>query len=580
MPDFAPSQSTPSAPAEDAPHGGQIMAEALAAAGVDTLFTLCGGHILPLLDACPGAGIRLIDHRHEGAATLAAQGWALATGRPGVAAVTAGPGFCNGLIGLADAGTWSVPLVMFAGHAPLHQAGRGAVQDAPQTAMAAPVAKKTLAAVETRRIARVTAEAVFTASAGRPGPVYLEIPQDVLAGRAAHPDPAAAAGYPRQPARPAADPTEIEAALALLASAEKPVILAGSGAFWSGAGEAIARFAEQARIPVTTTSAARGVVPDSHPWCLGSLVHAGGSVVSADVVLVLGSAFNANACFGIEPLFAPTNRIIQVDISADAVGGDRRPELAVIGDVRRVVEDLAAGWSDTAAAGGREAWLAESYALVEFLRGTWDEQIAGHRGSGERLHAGAVARETVAWARDAIGDDLTFVADGGDALTWGLAYMYAEGPGRLLSTTTALGTLGVGMPFALGAKAARPDEPTILFVGDGAFGFSAMEIESSARQGLPIICIVSNNRGWGDVAHEQDMWFGEGRRVASELSDARYDLMAAAFGGHGENVTRLDELRPALDRALNSAKASIINVATDPSVLSDLLRNLGSMGIN
>ena len=165
--------------------------------------------------------------------------------------------------------------------------------------------------------------------------------------------------------------------------------------------------------------------------------------------------------------------------------------------------------AETLAAAGRDACLAESYGLVDFLRSTWDGQISGHNrsghaGSGERLHAGAVARETAAWARDRIGDRVTFVADGGDALTWGLAYMYAEGPGRLLSTTTALGTLGVGLPFALGAKA--------------------------ARQGLPVICIVSNNCGWGDVAHEQDMWFGEGRRVASELTDARYDLMAAAFG--------------------------------------------------
>ncbi len=575
MPDFAPAQAKTQAPV-DGPHGGILMAETLRAAGVDTLFTLCGGHILQLLDACPAAGIRLVDHRHEGAATLAAEGYALATGRVGVAAITAGAGFCNGLTGLADAGMWSVPLVVFGGHAPIGQTGRGAVQDAPQLAMAEHVAKKTLVCVDTAKIPRITAEALYRARAGRPGPVYLEIPQDVLAGKAARPDGPVVFGYPAEPPTPAGAPEDIERALMLLERAEKPVILVGSGALWSGAGAEIARFAEKAKIPITTTSAARGVVPDSHPWCLGTLVHAGGSLVTGDVVLVLGSAFNANTCFGVEPLFSPQNRVIQVDISADGVGGDRRPEVAIVGDVRRVVRALTEGYSKSAP--GREGWLKESRDFAGFLRGTWDQQIENHR--GQRVHAGAAARELVAFARDEFGEKVTFVADGGDALTWGLAYMYAERPGRLLTTTTALGTLGVGMPFALGAKAARPDEPVILFAGDGAFGFTAMEFESAVRQRLPVVCVISNNFGWRDVSHEQDMWFGAGRRFASELSDTRYDRLGEALGGHGENVTRLDQLRPALERSFASGKAAIINVQTDSEVLSDLLRNLGQMGIN
>lgn len=577
MPDFAPAASAANDSIDEADlvHGGMLMAQALQAQGIDTVFALCGGHILPMLDACAELGMTIIDHRHEGAATLAAEGWALATGRTGMAAITAGPGFCNGLIGLADAGMWSVPLVVFAGHAPISQTGRGAVQDAPQLAIAGTVAKQCLVAMETRRIPRVSAEAVFTARSGRPGPVYLEIPQDVLAGKCAGVS-GAATGYPSQLARPQAPPEQIQAALTLLQAAEKPVILCGTGAMWSGAGDAIAAFAEKAKIPITTTSVGRGVVPDSHPWCLGTLVTAGASIVSADVVLILGSAFNANLCFGGEPLFAPATKIIQVDISADAVGGDRLPEVAVIGDVRQVVEALTAQWTHTRPE--RDAWLAESYNLVDFLRGTWDDQIAAH--TGKRIHAGAAVRELVAWARDTIGDSVTFVADGGDSLVWGLTYMYAEGPGRLLSTTTALGTLGVGLPFAIGAQVARPDDTVILFVGDGAFGFTAMEFESAVRQHLPIICVISNNHGWRDVSHEQDMWFGAGRRVASELSDCRYDIMAQAFGGHGEHVTALSELKPALDRALASGVASIINVQTDPEVLSDLLRHLGDMGLN
>lgn len=576
MPDFAPGESAAQLLPKDAPHGGLLMARTLQERGVDTIFTLCGAHIAPLLDACLETGIRVIDHRHEGGASLSAEGWALATGRTGFAAVTAGGGFANALVGLADAGMWSVPLVLFAGHAGLGQTGRGAVQDAPQLAMAAPVAKQTLVCVETARIPRVTAEALYRARAGRPGPVYLEIPQDVMAGKAVAPSEDTAFGYPHQPPTPAGAPEDIERALQALAQAERPLIVAGSGAFWSHAGDEITRFAERAGIPVTTTSAARGVVPDSHPMCLGTLVHGGVASVSADVVVVLGSAFNANLCFGGTPLFTPEQIIIQVDICPEAIGGDRRPDIAVIGDVGRVVKALGDGWGKTPE--DRSDWVRQCHDMGRMMLDTWEQQISGH--TGTRIHAGAAAREVAAFAREAFGGNVTFVADGGDALVWMLAYGYAEAPGRFLSTTTALGTLGVGMPFALGAKVARPDEPVILFVGDGALGFSVMEFEAAARQKLPIVCVVSNNFGWRDVSHEQDMWYGQGRRIASELADTRYDRLGEALGGHGEHVTSLDQLHPALSRSFESGKAAIINVQTDSEVLSDLLRNLGGMGIN
>jgi thiamine pyrophosphate-dependent acetolactate synthase large subunit-like protein len=576
MPDFAPSQQAATDVPEDAPLGGALMANTLAEYGIDTVFALCGGHILPLFDACRDAGIRIVDHRHEGAAALAAEGYALATGKTGFAAVTAGGGFANAVIGLTDAGTWSVPMVLFAGHAPLAQAGRGAVQDAPQLAMASPVAKKALSCFDAAKIPRVTAEAIYLARAGRTGPVYLEVPQDVLAAKAVAPSFEYPVGYPKTPPTPAGAPEDVERALAALENAERPIILCGSGAFWSGAGEEIARLAQRGNIPITTSSAARGVVPDSHPLCLGGLVHAGIALLSSDVVMILGSAFNANICFGREPLFQPGQTIIQVDIAAEGIGGDRRPEIAVVGDVGRVAKALADGWKKDVSA--RAAWVAEAREMAAAMLGTWDSQIDQH--SGSRVHAGAAARAVTRWARQRFGGKVTLVGDGGDAMVWLLAYGFAEGPGRLMTTTTALGTLGVGLPFALGAKAARPDEPVVLFAGDGAFGFTAMELESTARQNLPIVCVVSNNYGWRDVSHEQDMWFGKGRRFSTELSDCRYDKLAEALGGHGEHVKKLDGLVPALDRALESGKTSVVNVETDPEVLSELLKNLGSMGIN
>ncbi|MGH2793154.1 MAG: thiamine pyrophosphate-dependent enzyme, partial [Actinomycetota bacterium] len=221
--------------------------------------------------------------------------------------------------------------------------------------------------------------------------------------------------------------------------------------------------------------------------------------------------------------------------------------------------------------------LQQAKDVAAFARAMWDAQIDSH--AGERVHAGALAREIAGFARDAGGDDVSFVMDGGDAVTWMLAYAYAEKPGRLLNTTTALGTLGVGLPFSIAAAAARPGEPVFCMIGDGSFGLCAMEVDTAVRHGLPVITIVSNNTGWRDVSHEQDAWYGKNRRVASELGDTRYDKLAEAFGGHGEHVTTLDELRPALQRCLDSGVASVVNVQTDPEVLSELLRNVGQLGL-
>jgi len=554
--------------------GGRVAARALRDAGVRSLFTVPGGHILTLLDACRDEDIRVIDTRHEGAAALAAEGWALATGELGAVAVTAGPGFANGLVGLIDAGVWSVPLFFLAGRTGVGRQGRGAVMDIDQRAIAAPAAKWTASCTDAGRVAHSVAEAVHHARAGCPGPAYLEVPWDVMDAEAP-PTDTVGAGFPTLPPRPAASPADVGTALAALRSAERPLILAGSGVFWSGAGDELGRFSEAAQIPVITASAARGAVPDSHPWCLGSLVHGGVALPSADCVLVLGSAFNANVMFGGPPLFGAAQTIIQVDIDAERIGGNRRADIAIAGDASHVLHDLREVWRGTSP--NREEWREQARALARASLDFWDAQVDGYSGDG--VHAGAVAREIAAFARERCGGDVTLVADGGDALSWALAYFFAEKPGHLLSTTTALGTLGVGVPFALAAKAVRPEEPVILFAGDGSFGLSAMEVDTAIRHELPIVIVVSNNAGWGDVRHEQDAAFGPGRHVASELRQTRYDRFAESLGGQGEHVSALAELRPALERAVQSNACTVIDVETDPSVLSELLRMVAGFGL-
>jgi acetolactate synthase I/II/III large subunit len=516
----------------------------------------------------------VIDTRHEGAAALAAEGWALATGEVGVAAVTAGPGFANGMVGLIDAGAWSVPMVMLAGRTGLSKQGRGAVMDIDQRAIAAPATKWAASCTDAGRVPRYIAEALYRARSGCPGAVYLDVDADAVYAQA-KPLDVASPGFPASIPRPAAAPAEIGSLVAALASAERPVIVAGSGAFWSDAGSEIARFVERAQIPVITASAARGVIPDSHSWSLGSLVHGGLAIPSSDCVLVLGSAFNANVMYGGAPLFGADQTMLQVDIAADRMGGNRAADVAVVGDIASVVSDLCDAWGTTPP--GRDEWLAQAKALAAASMGFWDRQIDEHEGT--LLHAGAVAREIASFVRERFAGKATLVADGGDALAWALAYFDAELPGRLLSTTTALGTLGVGMPFALAAKAARPDEPVFLFTGDGSFGLSAMEIDTAVRHKLPIIVTVSNNAGWVDVQHEQDAAFGPGRHVASTLPGVRYDRLAEALGGHGERVEAFDELRPALERSLAAGVCSVIDVQTDPAVLSELLRMVAQLGL-
>ena len=575
--DFTGRARQPAAAAPDGATGGRLFAEALRAAGVEVVFTIAGGHVMPVLHACGPAGIRVVDTRHEGAAAFAAEGWALATGRPGVAVATAGPGFTNALSGLFDAGVWNVPMALFGGRSGLRMAGQGAVADIDQRAIATPGVKWAATCWETARIPRSVAEALYRARAGRPGAVYLEVPQDVLTARPAAPPPEQE-GFLAEVPRATAAAADLERALALLRGAERTIIVAGGGAFWSGAGEAIARLSQVAGIPVTTTSSARGLVPDSHEWCLGSLVHGGIALIMADVVLVIGSAFNANLGYGRPPLLGTHQRVIQVDVTAEALGGNRLPDVGLVGDAACVAGDLADGWDGGEPGAGRREWLAEARRLVATSRLGWDQQVDEHQ--GERLHAGAVAREVARFAGEVAGGAATLVADGGDALAWALAYFPAERPGRLLTTTTALGTLGVGLPFALAARAARPDEPVFVFTGDGSFGLAAMELDTAVRHSLPMVVVVSNNAGWGDIRHEfEGGGTSTGPPVAAELGFTRYDLMAQGLGAHGEHVTRLDELRPALRRAFESGRPALVNVETDPEVLCALLRIVAELNL-
>jgi acetolactate synthase-1/2/3 large subunit len=554
--------------------GGILAARALARAGITTLFALPGGHVLPLFEGARVEGLRLIDTRHEENAVFMAEGWALATAEPGVAAVTAGPGLANAFPGIAEANAAGVPVVVFAGRTGIAQRGRGAVQDLDQIVVVTPSTKWRAECLETERIPAYVAEAVHQARAGAPGVAYLEVPQDVF-GRAAQPlERPWPTGFPED-SRSTPVKGDLDRAIDLLESAQRPVVLAGSGAFFSQANEALRAFVERTGIPLTTTSASRGLVDDDHPRCLGGLVHGGIALASADVALVLGSKFNANLVYGGPPLFSPDQKVIQVDVRPENLGGLRRPEVGLVGDVRATLDALTETWSRPA--NSLEAWTAQAKQGAEMSWQSWDAECGR---PSKAIHPGWLARQVAAFAEEQGAG--TFVSDGGDSVVWGIAFSKAHRPGTNLFIGSAMGTLGIGLPFGIAARAARPDEPVFVFTGDGAFGLSAIELDTAARHHLGAVVVVVNNGGWGDVRHEQRMWYGEDADKGAVLSTMRYDLLAEAVGGQGERVTEPDQLRPALERALQASEQgapAVVDVATDPDVMSDLMKNLGGLNV-
>jgi len=482
----------------DPEFGGTLAARALKAAGIDALFALPGGHVLPLFEGARVEGLRLIDTRHEENAVFMAEGWALATGRPAAAAVTAGPGIANAFAGMAEANAAGVPLVVISGRTGIGQRHRGAVQDLDHLSAVAPVTKWRAECLATERIPEYVTQAVHQARSGAPGVAYLEIPQDVFGASATAQERPWPTGYPEDlRARPVRG--DLDRAVDLLQGAERPVALAGSGSFFSGAADALRGFAERTGIPVTTTSAARGLIDDDHLRCLGGLVHGGIALASADVALVLGSRFNANVVYGGPPLFPPGQQVIQVDIRPEHIGGLRRPEVGLVGDVRSTLEALTEAW--TAPATSFDGWAEQARRGAEISWESWEEQCDR---PSNGLHPGWLAREVARFA-DEQGAG-TFVSDGGDSVVWGIAFSSAHRAGTNLFIGSAMGTLGIGLPFALAARTARPGEPALLFTGDAAFVLSAIALDTAARHPLPVAAVVVYKGGWGSGRRVHRIW--------------------------------------------------------------------------
>ena len=539
--------------------GGPLAASWLKAQGVTHVFALCGEHILPLLEGLKEEGVEVIGTRHEQGAVLEAEAFARVTGRPGVAAVTAGPGVTNAMTGLAVANTSGSPVLLLAGRTSTPRRHTGTFQDVDGRAISAAVTKWNETVFETDRIPDYLSQAWRHMVGGRPGAVMLELPHDV---QQAETDADVAPVALPEPA--GGSPTAIARAAEIIAEAERPLIIAGSGAFWSGAGDALHVFVDRTNIPVATVNAARGLLPDTHEASLGPLSRAGMAIMSADVVLMLGTKFDASVAQGGPPLWSGQERVIQVDVEPASIGLNRQPELAIHGDARVVVEQLSDAWDGKP----KDAWLQQAKESAGQLKAMWDGQM---QAEGSPVPPGRIPRAIIEEA----GDDAILVSDGGDIHTWCVTTFPANRPGSLLTTHDALGTIGVGVPYAVGAKAAAPDRPVVLSVGDGSFGFGMMELETAARHGLPVVAVVANNGAWGNIRHEEGRQFEQS--PVTELSVASYEKVAEAFGGYAERVEDATDLGPAVRRAIDSEKPAVLNVIVQPGVVSQVTEMLGGM---
>ncbi|HEX9789008.1 MAG TPA: thiamine pyrophosphate-binding protein [Candidatus Binatia bacterium] len=537
--------------------GSHLICKALKLEGVKNIFGLAGDHILPVLDVMADQDFRIIDTRHEQAAVHMADAWSRITEQPGVCMYTT-PGFANAIPGLTNAMHTEGPVISIAGCADAHDLGRGAQQEIDQTGMAGPMCKGSFMVHDVRRIPEYIARAMRLAFSGRRGPVHLTIPIDVQERSVEEDDVVFAVPDAYRPkAAVLGDPERVRQAIALLSQAQRPLVIAGSAAGYTLSGEAMQRFLETTRLPVVTEEQSRGLVPDDHPCVFGyferGLNRAAAKVRDADVVVLLGRKQDFIIGFCRPPHVAANAKIIQIDPSPLEIGRNRGVDVGMTGDVSSVLEQMtkeAANyqWKDL-------LWLEELRA-ARLAQAEWADNLARPQ---TPMHALFVHKTLESILRP----DDCLVFDGGDFCHFGRSYLPALKPKRWFNVSS-LGMLGSSLPTALAAKVAYPDSRVFMLSGDGAFGFNGMEFDTAVRHKLNIVALLGNDSAWGIDRQIQLGLYG--RAVATDLLQTRYDEMVQGLGGHGEFVERPDDLKPALERALASAKPALLNVVVERAI--------------
>lgn len=532
--------------------GGHLVAKALKAEGIDTIFTLCGGHIIDIYDGCIDEGIKVVDVRHEQVAAHAADGYARVTGRPGCAVVTAGPGTTDAITGVANAFRAESPMLLIGGQGALNQHRMGSLQDLPHVDIMRPITRFASSVLTTERVADMCSMAFREAMAAAPGPVFLEIGRDILDAHVPLEDAVLPkAGQYRTSTKSIGDPNSVDRLADILAKAKQPCVLLGSQVWTARGSDAAVEFARSLNIPVFMNGAARGTLPPGDPHHLHlTRRHA---FNEADVIVIVGTPFDFRMGYGKRLREEAT--VVQIDMDYRTVGKNRDIDLGLVGDPGAILAEVTKA-ADGKGAGERESWLETLRAEENRLR---EERLPNLMRDSAPIHPLRLAHEI----NEFLTENSLYIGDGGDVVTFSGGVVQPKGPG-LWMDPGPLGTLGVGMPFAMAAKLARPDREVVCLFGDGALSLTGWDFETMVRFDLPFIGVVGNNSYMNQIRYGQMQKYGKERGdVGNKLGDVKYDLFAKMLGGYGEEVNEPHEIRPALERARESGKPSLINVWID-----------------
>ncbi|BBY10192.1 acetolactate synthase [Mycobacterium marseillense] len=544
-------------PSSQTVHAGRLVARRLKASGIDTVFTLSGGHLFSIYDGCRDEGIRLIDTRHEQTATFAAEGWSKVTRLPGVAALTAGPGITNGMSAMAAAQQNQSPLVVLGGRAPAQRWGMGSLQEIDHVPFVAPLARFAATAQSADDAGRLVDDALRAAVGAPSGVGFVDFPMDHVFSMADNLDVLGRPGaLVDVPPGPPPDDQSVARAAALLSAAKRPVIMAGTNVWWGHGEAALLRLAEELQIPVLMNGMARGAVPADHPLAFSRV--RGKALGEADVALVVGVPMDFRLGFG--GVFGRETQLVVVDRAQPERRHPRPVQAELYGDLLTILAALA-----TAGGTGHREWIEELRTAETAARAKENAELADDR---VPLHPMRVYAELAPMLdRDAI-----VVIDAGDFGSYAGRVIDSYLPGCWLDSGP-FGCLGSGPGYALAAKLAHPDRQVVLLQGDGAFGFSGMEWDTLVRHNVPVVSVVGNNGIWGLEKHPMEALYGYS--VVAELRPGtRYDEVARALGAHGELVGAPGELRPALERAFASGLPAVVNVLTDPNIAYPRRSNL------
>jgi acetolactate synthase-1/2/3 large subunit len=542
------------APSRHTVHAGRLVARRLRANGIDTVFTLSGGHLFSIYDGCRDEGIRLIDTRHEQTAAFAAEGWSKVTRLPGVAALTAGPGVTNGMSAMAAAQQNQSPLVVLGGRAPALRWGMGSLQEIDHVPFVAPLARFAATAQSADAAGRLIDEALQAAVTAPSGVGFVDFPMDHVFSVTEDDGRPGALADP--PPAPTPDGDTLDRVCRLLSAAERPVIMAGTNVWWGHAEAALLRLAEERQIPVLMNGMARGVVPADHPLAFSRA--RAKALGEADVALVVGVPMDFRLGFG--KVFGAQTQLVVADRVEPHREHPRPVTAGLYGDLTAILGALAGSGGSA-----HQGWIDGLRTAETAARGAEKAELSDDR---TPLHPMRVYAELAPMLdRDAI-----VVIDAGDFGSYAGRVIDSYLPGCWLDSGP-FGCLGSGPGYALAAKLARPDRQVVLLQGDGAFGFSGMEWDTLVRHHVPVVSVIGNNGIWGLEKHPMEAIYGYS--VVAELRPGtRYDEVVRALGGHGELVSTPAELRPALERAFTSGLPAVINVLTDSSVAYPRRSNL------